>query len=192
MTMQTVIGVLAAGALGFAAEAPRVAPVEHFTAKAVEVMSLARVSRRRVEIVVTRWSTEVEHRLLVTALLEGGPVAFFDRLCEVAPAGTINTIDGREFTVRYAWQAFNGDGGRRIFFATDEPIVLAGSSFRRPPGEPLTFLELRLDRSGDGEGRLSEATRLSVDQARNLIEISDYANRPPGLLEVWSLRPVED
>ena len=194
MTLRTLIGTaLTVCLLGVAAEAaPRSAPVERFTAKAVEASSLARINLRPAEIVVTRWSTEVEHRLLETALLERGPAAYLDRLCDFAPAGTIDTIDGREFTVRYAWQAFNRDGGRRIFLAADEPISLAGSLFRRPIGEPLTFLELRLDRNGNGEGKLSEATRLSVDESRNLIEMRDYANRPLHLIEVRSLQLVED
>jgi hypothetical protein len=195
MTTRTLIGAaLTVGVLALAAEAAsRSAPVEHFTARAVEATSLTRISLRPVEIAVTRWSTDVEHRMLEAALLEKGLVAFLDRLCNFAPAGAINTIAGREFTVRYAWQAFDRDGGRRIFLAADEPIVLAGSLFRRPPtDEPLTFLELRMDRNGDGEGKLSEATRLSVDESRNLIEMRDYANRPLHLIEVRSLRPVED
>ena len=195
MTTRTVIGAaLTAGVLTFAAEAAEhSAPVEHFTAKAIEATSLARISLRPVEIVVTRWSTDAEHRLLVAALLENGPAAFFDRLCNFAPAGTLGTADGREVAVRYAWQAFDPDGVRRIFLATDEPVFLDGPWFRRPPtGELLTFLELRVNRHGDGKGKLSEAARLSVDQSRNLIEMRDYADRPLHLLDVRSLRPAEE
>jgi hypothetical protein len=145
-----------------------------------------------VEIVVTRWSSDIEHRMLETALREQGPVAFLDRLANFAPVGSIDVIDGRVITVRYAWEAFDRDGGRRIFLATDEPISLSSLRWRLAEGEPRTFLELRVDRFGDGEGKLSEARRLSVDESRNLIELRDYASRPLYLLAVRSLLPIDE
>ena len=48
----------------------------------------------------------------------------------------------------------------------------------------MTFVELRLDPSGNGEGKLSEAQQLTVDQARNLIVLREYDNRPVHLIEV--------
>jgi hypothetical protein len=55
-----------------------------------------------------------------------------------------------------------------------------------PTAEALTFLELRLDRNGNGEGKLSDAHRLTVDQARSQIVLRDYDNRPVQLIEVRS------
>jgi hypothetical protein len=174
-----------------AAAAPPAAAVEHFTATAVEMTSFMRVHLRPMEIVVTRWSSEVEHQMLVTALLENGPVAFLDRLCTFAPAGAIIVTGGREFTVRYAWQVWGRDGTRRIYLGFDEPMSLVAVRYR-PTGEPLTFLELRIGRNGLGKAKFSDAMQLSVDETRNLIGLRDYDNRPLDLIEVRSLMPIEE
>jgi hypothetical protein len=188
------IGLLTLGLVAWTASAaPRTAPLEHFTAKAAQMVSLARITLRPVDIVITRWSTFPEQATLETALAEQGPGAFLDRLCDQAPAGTISTFDGHDITIRYAWQTFDRDGGRRIYLASDEPIALMGPMFRPSPRvEPFSFVELRLGPYDQGEGKLSEATRLSLDESRNVIEIRDYANRPLHLIEVRSLRTVEE
>jgi len=40
--------------------------------------------------------------------------------------------------------------------------------------ERLTFLELRVNRRGEGDGKFSEAVGLSVDESRSVIELRDY------------------
>lgn len=193
MNTRILIGTAATTAmLGVAtAAAPPPDAVEHFTATAVEMTSVMRVKLRPVEIVVTRWSSKVEHQTLVTALLEKGPVAFLDRLCTFAPAGAIAVVGGREFTLRYAWQAWGYDGTRRIYLGLDEPMSLTPVRYR-PAREPLRFLELRIDRNGFGKAKFSDALRLSVDETRNLIGLRDYDNRPLDLMDVRSLQAVEE
>jgi hypothetical protein len=138
-------------------------------------------------------ATHEEHRALETALLEKGWVEFMDQLCNFAPAGSIGTIDGREIAIRYAWEADERDGRRRIFLATDEPMSLAGAAGRPSAlADPFTFVELRIGPNGDGEGKLSEAARLSVDQTRDIIELCDYINRPLHLIKVQSVLRVAE
>ncbi len=193
MTTRTLIGTaLTTGMLGVAAAAaPPSAAVEHFTATAVEMTSGMRVNLRPMEIVVTRWSSEVEHQMLVKAWLENGPAAFLDRLGTFAPAGAIIVIGGREFPVRYAWQAWGHGGTRRIYLGLYEPISLAAVRYH-PTREPLTFLELRIGRNGLGTAKFSDAMGLSVDQTRNLIGLRDYDSRPLHLIDVRSLQPIEE
>jgi hypothetical protein len=187
-----IVTALTTGMLGVAAAAaPPTAAVEHFTATAVEMTSFMRVNLRPMEIVVTRWSSEIEHQILVNTLLEKGPIAFLDRLCTFAPAGAIIVVGGREFTVRYAWQAWGYDGTRRIYLGFDEPMSLNAVRYR-PRGEPLTFLELRIGRNGLGKAKFSDALRLSVDQTRNLIGLRDYDLRPLDLIEVRSQMPFDE
>jgi hypothetical protein len=72
-------------------------------------------------------------------------------------------------------------------------VSLAGALIRRfPDAEPLTFIELRLNRLGVGEGKLSEAARLSVDQSRDVIELRDYDVRPVHLLSVHSMNNIDE
>jgi hypothetical protein len=185
--MMRLLIVLTIGVLGVeAARLPQPAPIERFTAKAVETTSLMRVRIRLTEIIVARWSGEREHQALVTALLDGDSTSFLDRLCNFAPAGTLSVVGGRTFTLRYAWQAPDRDGAHQIFLTADQPISLTAAT--SPAAEALTFLELRLDRSGNGEGKLSEALRLTVDLARNLIVLREYENRSVHLIEVRVLQ----
>lgn len=159
--------------------------VARFSARSVEMSSPARFSFRHVDIAISQWSTDQDHRLLARTLLEKGPVGFVDVLCGYPAVGSIAVAGGQEFTIRYAWQIADRDGGQRIYLASDLPIVLAGPEFHRfGEMERLYFMELRLDRYGDGIGKLSDGVRLSVDQSRNVIELRDYERRPLQLVMV--------
>jgi hypothetical protein len=126
-------------------------------------------------------------------LLEKGWVEFLDRLCTFAPVGSIVTIDGRNIAIRYAWQVVDREGRRRVFAATDEPITLVNPFVdRRALANSFTFLELRVDANGEGEGKLSEAARLAVDETQDIIEVRDYANRPLHLVMVRSLLTLDE
>ncbi|HKF67266.1 MAG TPA: hypothetical protein VKB36_12065 [Vicinamibacterales bacterium] len=153
---------------------PRIAPVDHLTARAVESTNPARFVFRPVDIVISRWSTLDDHHVLMTALLERGPVHFLNTLCGFAPVGTF-TMGGRDFPIRYAWSIEDSGGGRRIYLATDEPVSLTNPTFGPfLSRERLTFLELRVNRRGEGDGKFSEAVGLSVDESRSVIELRDY------------------
>src|SRR5437016_13687064 len=77
------IGLLTTGATA----ARHQEPIEHFTAQSAMLTSPSRLTFRPVDIVITRWSTYVNHRELATALLEKGPVAFFNLLCGFGQVG---------------------------------------------------------------------------------------------------------
>jgi hypothetical protein len=187
------IGSFVVGAAALAVSAkPRSEPQLHLAAKIAESPGSARFAFRPVEIVVSDWSTGETHHLLARTLLERGPFAFVDALCNLWPRGSIRVLGDRDVPIRYAWQATELGGAERIFLASDSPIPLTTAWFRMSPdAEPLVFLELRLDRNGGGIGKLSEARRLTVDQSRDVIELRDYADHPTQLVMVERLGPVE-
>jgi hypothetical protein len=182
---RTVTVVLLIAAAGAGVSAARHETVARFSARSVEMTSPARLSFRHVDIVISQWSTDMDHRLLARTLVEKSPVSFVDALCGYPSVGTIAVAGGRVFTIRYAWQTVDRDGGQRIYLATDEPMSLTSSEFSRfGDVEPFYFLELRVDRHGNGVGKLSDATRLSVDQSRNVIELREFDRRPLHLVMV--------
>jgi len=185
---------LIVGVMTMAVDAtPRITPVEHFSAKAVEATAPARITFRPVDIVISRWSTFMDHLTLARTFAEHGHIAFLNVLCGYSPVGTISVAGGVDMPIRYAWSFEDRDGSRRIYLATDQPISLTSLMFRRnAEAEPLTFVELRVNRNGEGEGKLSEAARLSVDDSRNVIELRDYPNRPMHLVMVRSAAAFED
>jgi hypothetical protein len=102
-------------------------------------------------------------------------------------------MDAPQVAIRYAWFTEERSGSRRIYLGTDQPVPLAGAFFRRlPEAESLTFIELRINPNGVGDGKLSDAASLSVDESRNVIELRDYDRRPLHLLMVRSDRPFEE
>lgn len=181
------MGVLTAGVLA----APRFDTVERFAAKSAVMTSATRLTLRQVDITISRWSTFTDHRMLETTLLRKGPVAFLNLLCGYAPAGSIGVVGAPAAPIRYAWSVEDRDGGRRVYLATDEPVSLTGFLVRPyRDGEPLTFIELRIGRDGTGEGKLSAADRLSVDESRDAIELRDYDLRPVQLVSVRSVSDI--
>ena len=190
-TRMATAALVALGALGMGAQEPRNTPIEHFTAASPVMTSAARLTLRPVTIVITQWSTDTAHRALATALIEKGPLAFERLLCNYESAGSISVMGAPDVDIRYAWSFKEPNGIRRIYFATDKPVALTNARLQRfPDEEPLTFVELRVNPDGDGEGKLSDAAHLFVD-SRSVIEIGDYNRRPVRLHMVHSERPVE-
>jgi hypothetical protein len=187
------VGSLVAGFAAFGVAAmPRSEPQLHLAAKVLEQTGSARPAYRPVEILVSDWSTGDTHRMLARTLLERGPLAFLDALCNLWPRGSVRVSGNRDVPIRYAWQVVERDGTERIYIASDSAIGLTNPWFRRPSeAEPPVFLELRLDRNGAGVGKLSDARRLTVDQSRDVIELRNYAERPVQLVMVERIAPVE-
>jgi hypothetical protein len=182
------------GALGIGAvAAPRDRAIEHFTAKSALMASSARLTLRPVDIAIWQWSTYDSHLALSDTLLEKGPAAFMSLLCDLESVGTITVMDAPPVAIRYAWFIEERNGSRRVYLGTEEPVPLAGAFFRHlPDAESLTFIELRINPNGVGDGKLSDAASLSVDESRNVIELRDYDRRPLHLLMVRSDRPFEE
>ena len=81
--------------------------------------------------------------------------------------------------IRYAHEMPTDDGGRRIVLALDRYIGFWEARNRpRTIDYPFTFIEIRVDRDGRGEGKLSIATRVNFDKKKNVIELETYASEP--------------
>jgi hypothetical protein len=187
-TAMAASALLVIGALGVPTHATRHEPIEHFVAQSALMTSPSRITFRPVQIEVFEWSTAINHRELATALLQKGHVAFYNLLCGFGQVGRISVIGAPDIGIRYAWSTGERRGSRRIYLATEEPVLLSGTfASRFPDAEPLTFIELRLNGDGTGEGKLSEVARLSVDESQNVIELRDYDRRPLHLIGVRSL-----
>lgn len=159
---------------------------EHFTAFAVDLSDIGQGSNGQLEIDITRWSSEAERTRLVDALKTGGQDALLRELQKVVPpVGRIRAPGEIGWNLRYAQELPGVDGGRRIVIATDRPMGFREASQRPRSAEyPFTLIELRLDRDGLGEGRASIATRITFDEARNALELENYASEAVRLQSV--------
>jgi hypothetical protein len=156
---------------------------ERFTAAAVSPggpRTAAGVGR--VDITIERWSSPEERQQLMTTLKEKGADALLNTLRSLKPVGRISTPGEVGFPLHYAHQVKTGNG-RRIFIATDRPVGYWEAVTRpRVADYPFTFIEMRLDEKGEGEGRLAPAAQLNV--AGNVIEVVNYGAQPVALTQV--------
>jgi hypothetical protein len=137
-----------------------------------------------VEINIERWSTEGERNALLDTLRKSGSDALLDALQKTERVGYIRTPDSIGWDLHYAKARPTGDGGQRIVIATDRRIgfwELYNNT--RSTDYPFTVIEIRLDKDGHGEGRLSVATRV-IPGEDGEIELENYSAQPVLLNDV--------
>lgn len=139
----------------------------------------------QVEITINRWSTTGESERLLAVLKEKGPEKLLDALQDVKSVGTIRTPGNLAYDLRFAQVEPGEDGGVRVFLATDRPMSFWEAVNRpRVSDYPFTFLELRLGKGGDGEGKLALATKIIVNKDGKTIELENYDGQPIALNEI--------
>jgi hypothetical protein len=178
------IAVIALAAAGAFAQAGR----ERFVAYAVDFGSLGRApASGTVEIIVERWSTDAERRTLVSAFKEKGPEGLREALQKTKPVGRIMTPGSIGYQLHYAHQVPLHDGARRILVGTERPMSFAEMSRGTESSDyPFTIVEMRLNAKGEGEGRLSLATRIAGDADR--VELENYDIAPIRLTKIKAER----
>jgi hypothetical protein len=155
------------------------AATERFTALAVNMGSPGPAGAGAVEIVVNRWSTDGERDRLLAVLLENGPEKLLDALRKLPRAGYIRTPESLGYDLRFAQKLPGEDGDERIVLATDRYIGFWEAVNRpRTIDYPFTVIELRLNRDGEGEGKLSLFTRITADKRNRTIVLEDYGTQP--------------
>jgi hypothetical protein len=91
------------------------------------------------------------------------------------------------YDLHYARQLPGEDGGRRIVLATDRPIgFLEAQAGGRTLDYRFTLIELRLDKNGKGEGKMSVAARPEFND--HVLVIEDYATQPVMLNNVQKVQ----
>jgi hypothetical protein len=173
-----------------AARAQTGCPPEQFTAAAINTGHTVLLASR-VDIRVTRWSTEREKDGLARTLLDRGPEALLLALREAASVGEIRTPNTLPYDLRFAWQERGDDGGRRIILIADWPMTIWKTVPRRATTEDaFTVVEIRLNSDGEGEGKVAIETNITVNRTLDLIELYHYDAEPIRLADVRSVRPT--
>jgi hypothetical protein len=186
LTTSAAVAVLACAAVAGAQTASNT-PKMRFTAVAVNISTVGRSGAGPVDITITRWTTDAERDRLVSMFKEKGPKALLSALQDLKPVGTISTPGNIAYDLRYARELKGEDGGRRIILATDRPISFwESANSTRSLDYPFLLIELRLNKAGEGEGKLSLATKLTLND--NVLVIENYANQPVMLNEVKEKR----
>ena len=155
---------------------------EDFTAVAIANDELG-AGAGRIDIRITRWSTDAERQRLVTTLREKGPRAALDALIDMRPVGTIKTPDSLAYDLRYAHQTPLEEGGRQIVFATDRPIGFWEAANRpRTIEYPFVVGQMQIGPDNEGKGTLSYAAK--VRAYGDIIELENFSISPIMLTKI--------
>ena len=157
-----------------------------FTAHAISLGGPnTRSGTAQVDIVIDRWSTDAERQRLRAALKGNNQDELLETLQDLKPVGHIRTPQSVGYDLHYAHQVPGEDGGQRIIIATDRSIGFWEAANRpRTIDYPFTFIELRVDRNGEGEGKLSLATKVTSTSDGRVVELENYAAQPVMLTNV--------
>ena len=191
------VGTAAALTAGLAAAASRTiaqtnGTPERYTAMAVNMSNVGRTGAGTIEIAVDRWSTDAERDRLLTTLMEKGPDKLLDALRDMRRVGYIRSSSSLGYDLHYARRTPLPDGGERVVLATDRPVGFWEAVNRpRSIDYPFTIIELHLNADGEGEGKLSLATKIVADKESKTIVLEDYANQPVLLTSVKRERRSE-
>jgi len=130
-----------------------------------------------IQVEITRWSTDGERDRLLNVLKEKGPRALLSELQDMPRFGYFRTPTSLGYDLRFARQRPWGDGGREIFIATDRYINFwEVANQTRSLDYPFTLIQMQLDKEGNGEGKLSVATKIIGDGHELVLE--NFATQP--------------
>lgn len=155
------------------------------TANAVNMSNIGTGQTATVDITINRWSADAERERLLAVFLDKGPEQLLSALQDKLPVGRISTPGAIGYDLRYARLTPLDDGGARIVALTDRPIS-GWEAVHRPRvfDYPFTLIQIQLDAHGNGEGKLSIATKISYDKKAGEIELETYASEPVRLENV--------
>jgi hypothetical protein len=164
------------------------------TAWAVNMSNIATGANATVEFTIDRWSTSEERDRLITTMQEQGQDALLRVLQDMPAHGRMRfpALQGRDplnarlgWDLRYASTEPLPEGGRKIVLLTDRPIGFREAVTRpRTIDYPFTLIEMRVDREGEGQGKMSVATKVTFDRGRKVIELENYTTEPVRLQNV--------
>jgi hypothetical protein len=179
---------VASGPVALAQEsAPTPLPVPlRMNAFAVNLSGVGRTRPTTLDIVIERWSTQEEQKKLLDTLVERGEDKLMDLVQDMKPrAGFIRTTQSLGWDISFARYADLASGGHRIVFVTDRPMGFYElSNNTRSRDYEFMVCEIRLNKDGKGEGKLSSATKITYDKDKKEVTLENYGIEPVRLTTV--------
>jgi hypothetical protein len=158
---------------------------DRYTAFAVNMGSPGAAAAGQVEFVVERWSTDAERDRLLSALFDKGPDKLLDTLQDMPRVGYFRTPNSIGYDIHFARKRPGEDGGEVITLATDRHIGFWEAANRpRTVDYPFTVVEIHINKDGEGEGKMSLATKITGDKEGKMITLENYQSQPVLLTKV--------
>lgn len=171
-----------AAVLTIAASAQTMGTPEKYTASAININN---GQAGNIDITVNRWSNDKQRDALMAVMLTKGPEQLLDALQDLPAVGHFGAPGNLSWDIHFARKSMLPEGGERIVLITDRRIGFwEAANQPRSIDYPFTVIELRLNRDGEGEGKLSIATKIIHDKKENMITLENYETSPVRLTNV--------
>ena len=148
----------------------------------------ATLGDERLRVSIHGWSSDGDRDKAAAALADNDPQAVRHAFLDANALGYLSWPGGSSYTIRYARRSPRPDGGADLILVADSRIwVWWDAKHDLPANEPFTVLQIRLDKNGNGEGKIAPASKVRRD-ASSGIAVADYDSRPVLITDVKPLR----
>jgi hypothetical protein len=149
---------------------------ERYTAAAININN-GRADN--IDITVNRWSTDKQRDALMSVAKQKGPEKLLDALQGMPVMGHFGAPGSLSWDIHFARKMPLPDGGERVVLITDRRIGFwEAANQPRSIDYPFTFIDIRLNRDGEGEGKMSVATKVIYDKKDNMISLENFQTSP--------------
>jgi len=160
-------------------------PVARYTANALNIASDIGPPATLIEIEVDRWSTSDEENQLAAPLAtnrQSDAVALLTRLPRI---GIIRALDLAGEPIYYARRTARPDKSEHVMLVASRPLRAFEASMKpNMSAFPFSVIELDVDASGKGTGKLELAATLSGAPERGITAVPDHIILPVRLTKV--------
>ena len=155
-----------------------------FNAIAQNMSNVGPRGQVRMDIRVTRWSTEEERQHLKATLIEGGTRSLTGELFRQDPVGTVREVQQLANDFRYS-RRVPTEEGELIIMATDRPLSFAEVwRSSRTRDYNVTIVILNMPKEGPGQGQIMMGAELSWDMEKDQLVVEHFASEPVRLTRV--------
>jgi hypothetical protein len=161
-------------------------PIEDAPARFVAAaVNMNRGVAGTVDIVVNRWSSDADQDRLTNLMSGKDPQKLLDALQGMPRMGYLRTPGSIGWDIHFARHMPATDGGERIFLVTDRRMSFREVANRhRSVDYPFTVIEINLQPSGHGDGKITVATKISGDKNGRVVTLENYEISPVLLTKV--------
>ena len=138
-----------------------------------------------VELVINRWSSDADRDRLMSVMFDKGQERLLQELQKMPRMGYIRTPGSIGWDIHFAAHVPAKDGGERIVLVTDRHMGFREVANRnRTVDYPFTIIELNVPKSGDGDGKITVATKIIPDSGGRIVTLENYDIQPVLLTKV--------
>jgi hypothetical protein len=161
--------------------------MERFTFKVATAEKAGPTGTGRLDLVINHWSSEAD-RANVFEALEEGTDKLADAIWRSPLVGSLHWPGNMEYGIRYAYKTTRSDG-EDLILVTDRPVWLFwDEKAPQPAVYGYNVIQLRIDRNGNGEGKLG--TKVTPNKNTKTFVLENYPAQSALLTDVRRERTV--